>query len=64
MKKILKTQKPKGSHWVGNGFPVRNMFGYNDLAKKISPFLLLDYAGPHEFPPSIERRGVGEHPHR
>lgn len=64
MKKILKTQKPKGSHWVGNGFPVRNMFGYNDLAKKISPFLLLDYAGPHEFPPSTERRGVGEHPHR
>lgn len=40
------------------------MFGYNDLGKKISPFLLLDYAGPHDFPPSDTPRGVGEHPHR
>jgi redox-sensitive bicupin YhaK (pirin superfamily) len=64
MKKVVSTHKPKGQHWVGNGFPVRNMFGYNDLGKKISPFLLLDYAGPHEFPPSQARRGVGEHPHR
>ena len=64
MKKVIKTQKPKSQHWVGNGFPVRNMFGYNDLAKQISPFLLLDYAGPQEFDPSDTPRGVGEHPHR
>jgi redox-sensitive bicupin YhaK (pirin superfamily) len=30
----------------------------------LSPFLLLDYAGPAEFSPTTERRGVGEHPHR
>jgi redox-sensitive bicupin YhaK (pirin superfamily) len=30
----------------------------------LSPFLLLDYAGPMEFSPTDERRGVGEHPHR
>ncbi len=64
MKKIVTIQKPRSNHWVGNGFPVRNMFGYNDLGKKISPFLLLDYAGPHEFPPSSGQKGVSEHPHR
>jgi hypothetical protein len=30
----------------------------------LSPFLLFDYAGPMEFSPTTERRGVGEHPHR
>lgn len=30
----------------------------------MSPFLLLDYAGPHTFTPGNEKRGVGEHPHR
>ena len=52
-------------HWVGNGFPVRSIFGYNDLGKELSPFLLLDYAAPYEFSASsTERRGVGAHPHR
>jgi redox-sensitive bicupin YhaK (pirin superfamily) len=52
---------PQG-HWVGDGFPVRTIFAYDDPA--VSPFLLLDYAGPAVFPPSEKRRGVGEHPHR
>jgi hypothetical protein len=30
----------------------------------ISPFLLLDYAGPADFPPTDKPRGVGQHPHR
>jgi redox-sensitive bicupin YhaK (pirin superfamily) len=30
----------------------------------LSPFLLFDYAGPREFPPTEKRLGVGEHPHR
>ena len=30
----------------------------------MSPFLMLDYAGPAEFSPTTERRGVGSHPHR
>lgn len=65
MKKILATYSPPNSHWVGNGFPVSTLFSYDRLgAKTVSPFLLLDYAGPVTFPPSKVRRGVGQHPHR
>lgn len=52
------------SHWVGDGFPVRSLFSYHALGAHISPFLLLDYGGPHFFEPTETRRGVGEHPHR
>jgi len=51
-------------HWVGNGFPVRSVFDYNGLARELSPFLLLDYAAPYQFPPGNEKRGVGAHPHK
>ena len=54
---------PKG-HWVGDGFPVRSLFNYDNLGQHLSPFLLLDYAGPAEFAPAARARGVGEHPHR
>lgn len=64
MKKILHIQQSDDSHWVGDGFFVKSIFTYNDLAPHISPFLLMDYAGPLEFTPSKHRRGVGEHPHR
>lgn len=64
MKKVLLTQRNDYPHWVGDGFPVRTIFSYNDLAKDISPFLLMDYAGPAEFSPTTKRRGVGSHPHR
>ncbi|THC45757.1 pirin family protein [Massilia sp. Mn16-1_5] len=52
------------SHWVGDGFPVRSLFSYNNLGQHVSPFLLLDFAGPHYFEPTTKRRGVGQHPHR
>lgn len=64
MKRVVKVVGPKGQHWVGDGFPVRQMFGYNDLGRDISPFLLLDYAGPATFSATNEKRGVGAHPHR
>lgn len=64
MKKVVLIQRSDRSHWVGNGFPVRTMFSYQGLGEQISPFLLLDYAGPTDFSPTTERRGVGEHPHR
>lgn len=51
-------------HWVGDGFPVRSLFSYHHHGVELSPFLLLDYASPHEFTPTTARRGVGEHPHR
>ncbi len=64
MKKLHSIQRSNGSHWVGDGFPVRSLFSYSNFGELLSPFLLLDYAGPTEFPPTEKRLGVGEHPHR
>ncbi|MBL8628221.1 MAG: pirin family protein [Rhodospirillaceae bacterium] len=64
MKKVLGRYSNQNRHWVGDGFPVRSLFSYNSLGQDISPFLLLDFAGPHYFDPATKRRGVGEHPHR
>lgn len=64
MKKILGRFGNDQQHWVGDGFPVRSLFSYNQLGKHISPFLLLDYGGPWTFEPSDRPRGVGQHPHR
>jgi len=63
-KKVLGRYGNNQRHWVGDGFPVRSLFSYNTLGQHISPFLLLDYAGPHYFEPTETRRGVGQHPHR
>jgi len=64
IKKLRSIQRGAGHHWVGDGFPVRTLFSYPNLGPVLSPFLLLDYAGPMEFPPTEKRLGVGEHPHR
>ena len=64
MKQISFVQRSQGRHWVGDGFPVRSIFSYNDLAEQMSPFLLLDHAGPADFEPTSRRLGVGRHPHR
>lgn len=64
MKKILGVSSAPQPHWVGDGFPVRSMFSYNGQGQAISPFLLLDYAGPMAFEPAARPRGVGQHPHR
>ncbi len=65
MKKAVRGVYPSPQgHWVGDGFPVRSLFSYDNLGQHLSPFLLLDYAGPAEFAPAARPRGVGEHPHR
>src|SRR5512138_2561393 len=64
IKPIQGVHRTTESHWVGNGFPVRTIFSYQSHGAGVSPFLLLDYAGPAEFSPSKTPRGVGEHPHR
>ena len=64
MKKLLRVHQSSSMHWVGNGFPVRSVFNYNDLGRELSPFLLLDYAAPHSFQAGSEKRGVGGHPHK
>ena len=66
MKTLIRISPAPAQHWVGDGFPVRGMFGYQGqgVAER-SPFLLLDYAPPYTFAPnSGYRRGVGQHPHR
>ncbi|MEQ8227589.1 MAG: pirin family protein [Rhodospirillales bacterium] len=64
MKNILGIYSAPRPHWVGDGFPVRSLFSYDNHGKQLSPFLLLDHAGPAEFTPADTPRGVGQHPHR
>ncbi|EJI0930087.1 pirin family protein [Salmonella enterica] len=64
MKQITGVYTAPRPHWVGDGFLVRSLFSYQSHMQQLSPFLLLDYAGPHTFTPGNEKRGVGEHPHR
>jgi quercetin 2,3-dioxygenase len=64
MKDILGIYSAPRPHWVGDGFPVRSLFSYDSHREHLSPFLLLDYAGPAQFAPADEPRGVGQHPHR
>ncbi|QWP77051.1 pirin family protein [Lysobacter sp. K5869] len=64
MKKVLGVHSAPRPHWVGDGFPARSLFSYVSHGRQLSPFLLLDYAGPHRFEPTAGRRGVGSHPHR
>ncbi|PKF36849.1 pirin family protein [Acinetobacter proteolyticus] len=64
MKRILGVYQNKHMHWVGDGFPVYNLFSYDRLGQSLSPFLLLDYAAPYRFDPTTAQHGVGSHPHR
>ena len=64
-KSVIDVRNAPDRHWVGDGFPVHGLFGYNGPGvPQRSPFLMLDYAAPFEFTPSSQRRGVGQHPHR
>ncbi|MBX3335779.1 MAG: pirin family protein [Nitrospira sp.] len=63
-KKVVQIHRYGSRHWVGDGFPVRNLIPGNSVGETLSPFLLLDYAGPENFSPTDQPRGVGEHPHR
>ncbi|MDZ7640094.1 MAG: pirin family protein [Bryobacterales bacterium] len=63
-KQILGVHGAGSQHWVGDGFPVRNLIPSNGVSDAVSPFLMFDYAGPATFAPSDKPRGVEEHPHR
>src|SRR5437588_560875 len=62
-KRVLGIYGAASSHWVGDGFPVRTVFPSQGVPE-LSPFLMLDYAGPAHFKPATRPRGVEEHPHR
>ncbi|PTA70689.1 MULTISPECIES: pirin family protein [unclassified Stenotrophomonas] len=64
MKAVVGVYSAPRPHWVGDGFPARSLFSYSTHGKHMSPFLLLDYAGPYRFDPTTQQRGVGQHPHR
>lgn len=64
MRKILETGAAPGGHWVGDGFPVRSLFSHMSGDSQTTPFLMLDYAGPHHFDPTDRPRGVDVHPHK
>jgi hypothetical protein len=63
MKRLLRIHRQPEGHWVGDGFPVHTVLDYQ-RHPEASPFLLLDHAGPFDFPPAEKPRGVGWHPHR
>lgn len=64
MKNVMSVQTASHPHWVGDGFPVKTLLSYQAQGSAISPFLLLDHAGPMQFSATAEKRGVGNHPHR
>jgi len=63
MKNVLRIYRQPEGHWVGDGFPVHTVLDYQ-RHPELSPFLLLDHAGPADFAPAAKPRGVGWHPHR
>ena len=50
-KKLLFARDVSQRHWVGNGFYVHGILRPTpDMNTFISPFILMDYASPKEFP--------------
>lgn len=39
MKTVINVAHAPAQHWVGDGFPVRSMFNYQEGAEAFSPFL-------------------------
>jgi redox-sensitive bicupin YhaK (pirin superfamily) len=63
MKNILSIHRQGEGHWVGDGFPVHTVFHYQERPE-LTPFILLDHAGPADFDAAVKPRGVDWHPHR
>lgn len=64
MRQVLGIYRAPRPHWVGDGFLVRTALSHHDHGQHISPFIMLDHAGPNAFEPTTQRRGVGAHPHK
>lgn len=65
IKKIKYQYRVAQPHMVGDGFRVCNYIpGPLQIREEFSPFLMLDYNPPHQFPPSDTPRGVDVHPHK
>ena len=64
MRQVLGIYRAPRPHWVGDGFLVRTVLSHHDHGQHVSPFIMLDHAGPNAFEPTTQRRGVGAHPHK
>ncbi|OFM95103.1 short-chain dehydrogenase [Neisseria sp. HMSC055F11] len=66
MRNVKQIYRANSQHWVGDGFLVQPLFSHMGDDRGTNPFLMLDYAAPHEFAPNETRhpRGVGQHPHK
>lgn len=66
MRNVKQIYRANSQHWVGDGFLVQPLFSHMGDDHGTNPFLMLDYAAPHEFTPNETRspRGVGQHPHK
>lgn len=63
-KKVIDVRSGPPMHWVGDGFPVSSVLSPGSTGTALSPFVLMDYAGPARFGPADRARGVDSHPHR
>jgi exopolyphosphatase/guanosine-5'-triphosphate,3'-diphosphate pyrophosphatase len=50
-------------HWVERLSGALDVYA-ESVSSRLSPYILMDYAGPVDFEPSRHARGVGSHPHR
>lgn len=67
LRKIERVFRGKHSHWVGDGFHVKQYFPSGqdeEFLNRFSPFILLDYNEPYYFEATNKTVGVGAHPHR
>ena len=56
---------PPTTNFVGDGFKVHHFIpDYYLSMERMNPFIMLDYAAPHYFPPTEVQKGVGVHPHK
>eukprot|EP00933_Yihiella_yeosuensis_P007871 TRINITY_DN113070_c0_g1_i1.p1 TRINITY_DN113070_c0_g1~~TRINITY_DN113070_c0_g1_i1.p1 ORF type:complete len:335 (-),score=67.66 TRINITY_DN113070_c0_g1_i1:457-1461(-) len=63
-KQVVEVMRKPRRHWVGDGFHVYPVFADKAFTRDLSPFLMFDYASPEHFPPTKQKLGVGQHPHR
>lgn len=66
MKRTLQSIIPAPpTNFVGDGFKVHHFIpDYYLSMERMNPFIMLDYAAPHYFPPTEVQKGVGVHPHK
>lgn len=66
MRSVEDVFNPPSPRMVGDGFRVHNFFPSRDGIDmyRMSPFFLMDYNSPHDFPATDTPPGVDWHPHR